>query len=111
MAAASNVSLEVYGASLPCISGVESLLELGCVAGATFRNKEFTEAKVEYQEGYNPLMKLLALDAQTSGGLLIGVNKEDAPALLKELKESGYHNQAAIIGSVCVRAEKDVYFY
>ncbi len=111
MAAASHVSIELYGASLPSIVGVKSLLELGCVAGATFRNKEFTEPKVEYKQGYNPLMKLLALDAQTSGGLLMGVNKEDAPALLQELKESGYHNQAAIIGSVCPKAEKDVYFY
>ena len=55
-------------------------------------------------------MKMAALDAQTSGGLLIGVDCDKAPAMLRDLKNCGYHDSAAIIGVVKERCEKDVVF-
>lgn len=110
MASASGVTVEIYGNSLPVLPGVRELTEAGCIAGATFRNKEFTDDRVEYRKGYDMNMKMAALDAQTSGGLLIGVDADKAPAMLRDIKRSGCHDQAAVIGVVRERTEKDVVF-
>lgn len=110
MASASGVTVEIYGGNLPVLPGVPELIESGCIAGAAFRNKEFTDDKVEYRKGYDMNMKMAALDAQTSGGLLIGVDADKAPALLRDIKRTGYHDSAAVIGVVTERGEKDVVF-
>ena len=110
MASASWVTIDIYGNNLPLLPGVTELTESGCIAGATFRNKEFTDDKVEYRNGYDMNMKMAALDAQTSGGLLIGVDCDKAPAMLRDIKRTGYHDSAAIIGVVKERGGKDVVF-
>ena len=46
-------------------------------------------------------MEEILFDPQTSGGLLLAVRKEEADALLNELKEAGM--PAAIVGEIKTR--------
>ena len=51
-------------------------------------------------------MEEILFDPQTSGGLLISLAKEDAPALLGKLKASGL--PAEIVGEVLEKAEPEI---
>ena len=51
-------------------------------------------------------MEEILFDPQTSGGLLISLAKEDAPALLGKLKASGL--PAEIVGEVLAKTEPEI---
>lgn len=100
MAEASGVTLEIESRQLPVLPQVMELLEEGCIAGASFRNLDFVKEHVYFSETCTTSYKMLCCDAQTSGGLLMGVAPEKADALLEELKKSPFHPYAAIIGKI-----------
>ena len=49
----------------------------------------------------------IVFDPQTSGGLLIAVESQQAEALFEELKQAGH--PAAIVGEIIPKAEKEIY--
>ena len=52
-------------------------------------------------------MEEVLFDPQTSGGLLIAVERQQADALLDELKQAGH--PASIVGEVIPKEEKEIY--
>lgn len=110
MASASGVTITLDGSSLPLLPEVESLIDMGCVAGATFRNKEFTDDRVEYLPSTDTICKMAALDAQTSGGLFMAIDADKAQEALSLLHSRGAKS-ATIVGDVIEKGEKDVLFY
>jgi AhpD family alkylhydroperoxidase len=99
MASASRVNVEIMWDDLPVLPGVLQCLADGIVSGAAERNREAFEQCVRSEEGVDATMLDLCFDAQTSGGLLIGVKETDAPVLLRRLHERGVV-QAVQIGFV-----------
>ena len=75
------------------------LLELGCIPGACFRNLEFTETDTAFAADLTYEQKMLAMDAQTSGGLLICCDPVKAPEMLADLAGLGY-GRSMIVGEV-----------
>ncbi|MDP4185118.1 MAG: selenide, water dikinase SelD [Bacteroidota bacterium] len=110
MAQASNVSFHLISKSLPLFPEVYSLLDDGCIPGAAFRNLEFVNDQLSFSKNVNYNMKMLACDAQTSGGLLMAVAAENAYEVLSALHDSGVHPDAAIIGDAVPRSAKSIYF-
>lgn len=110
MAEASGVTICIDSQSLPLMDGVSELLDDGCIPGAAFRNMEFVKHAVRFSAECTTISKMAATDAQTSGGLFIAVDSDKADALLNDLHASGVHPQAAIIGEVIPKAEKDIFF-
>ncbi len=109
MAVASSVAIELYESQIPLLPGVSDLIDQGCLPGAIFRNKEFIEEKIDISSAKSHIVKMAMLDAQTSGGLLIGVNKDETPKILDALQKSGHHPYATVIG--CVKeGEAQLYF-
>ncbi len=108
MAMGSGVSFRINAVNVPTIDKVLDLIELGCIPGAAFRNLEFVENDCHYEKsvGYNH--KMLLLDAQTSGGLLISSPPEQAETILEALKRTS-HPESAIIGEVIEKKQKPVY--
>ncbi len=51
-------------------------------------------------------MEEILFDPQTSGGLLISLSKNDAPALLTKLKDAGL--PAEIVGEVLEKTEPEI---
>ncbi len=109
LAEASKLSLNIDLSKLPLLPDAEQLIDDGCIPGAIFRNREYIEPNIELAEKNNFNRFLLANDPQTSGGLLMCAPAEHADDIISELKNSGLHPQASIIGEVVAKKEKNVY--
>lgn len=98
MAAASGVDVEVVAADLPALPGALEALAAGMVSGGTRRNREWVADVLDVAEGVPDHLVWLAADAQTSGGLLLGVDPDAVEGVLAELQAAGL--PAAAIGEV-----------
>lgn len=110
LAQASKVSLKIHSQKLPLIDGVYELMDEGCIPGAAFRNLRFVQDDVFFKSGCDYNLKMLACDAQTSGGLLMSVPSDKVDVVMKELSDSELHNQARVIGEVIPKSGKSIYF-
>ena len=70
------------------------------------KNRNHLEGHVDYGTVSFAMQEIL-LDPQTSGGLLFAVKSQDAQMFLKELLDEGI--EAAIVGEVTERKEKEIY--
>lgn len=104
MARASGVTITINLKTVPLLEGTCSLADQGCIPGAAFRNLDYTERDMRIIEGIDYNLKMIAHDAQTSGGLLIAVPPEKSGILLRELQQAG-HREAAIIGQAGKKQE------
>lgn len=104
MARGSGVTITLDMNAVPLADGTFDLAALGCIPGAAFRNLDYTERETRFDEGLDYSLKMIAHDAQTSGGLLMAVAPGKAGDLLKELHSSG-HPAAAVIGAVEEKGE------
>lgn len=98
LALASNVSIELNFSKIPLFDGVVDIYKDGCIPGATFRNKEFLGANIHFSDKMSYEDKMILFDAQTSGGLLFGIDSDVADVALKRLKSKSL--QAEIVGKV-----------
>ena len=93
---ASGCGAVVDVASLPLLTQARSLLDAGCVTGASARNWAGYGHEVDLPHRLAAWQPLLA-DPQTSGGLLVACAPEVADGVLARFHADG-HAQAAIIG-------------
>ena len=108
MTRGSHVDAEIYFDKLPFIKGLFDLPIIDLIAGGTKNNKEFVEDKVVYREDFSDLNKLIINDAQTSGGLLISLQKKHADNFILKCKEKGL-NDACIIGRIIEKGKGTIY--
>jgi selenide,water dikinase len=108
MAKASKVSIIINMKMVPLISNVYNLVEDGCIPGASFRNLEYAENDTFFASDLDYNLKMIAFDAQTSGGLLMCTQADHAKDILAELNSSGLLS-AAVVGKVVAQEEKFLY--
>jgi selenide,water dikinase len=108
MARASNVSIELKPDKVPLIGSTYRLVDEGCIPGASFRNLEFVENDSHFGMNLDYNLKMIAMDAQTSGGLLMCVQPEISDQVISELHYAGLPH-AAVIGKVTDKKEKYLY--
>ncbi|TXS95206.1 selenide, water dikinase SelD [Parahaliea maris] len=85
----SGVNAVLQESAIPVLEPVRAYIEAGCLPGGTGRNFE------AYGHRLAPLsdnQRALLCDPQTSGGLLIAVRPEQAPALEALLQQHGVHS-------------------
>lgn len=98
MAKASKVDLELNSKEIPLINESYQLVDNGCIPCAAFKNLEYTQNSIKFNDiDYN--LKMLLSDAQTSGGLLMGVNPEHAQNVVNSLIKQGFYC-SKVIGEV-----------
>ncbi len=102
---ANKFTIKIDKKSVPIIDGAFDMADMGIIPVGTYNNMEYLSDKVEFINSRRD--DIILYDAQTSGGLLISVSQKDAPALLQELKDSGYEN-SAIIGEVFTKDKKAI---
>ncbi len=90
----SGVDVDLSVGAVPFIDGVRELAEAGFIPGGSRRNLASLAKQVDAGE-IDDLTVLLLADAQTSGGLIFGVDPDHEAAVLAELAASG-HIAAAI---------------
>ncbi len=91
----STVDVTLQVSKVPVLAGVSELAEAGYVPGGSTRNLESVRPQLDVGSVSESDVLLLA-DAQTSGGLLFGVDPGKSSHCIDQLTESDH--QAAIVG-------------
>lgn len=89
MLAASGVGARIHAELVPVFPGVREQITAGAVPGGTVRNVAAAASFTAWPEGVDDAMRTLLCDAQTSGGLLMAVDRDAASDLLARLHETG----------------------
>ncbi len=99
VARASSCRLHIEASSLPILAGAREAFKAGCSTRGERSNRAYLGDCLTVAEGLDPFYSSLALDPQTSGGLLIFVDPAHATALKQALDDEGCLASARI-GSV-----------
>jgi len=99
MITGTNIGIRLDCNAIPLIPGTLDFAKQGFIPGGAFNNKAFRSHQVKPETHIEPILVDIFFDPQTSGGLLIGIQKDAANELLHDLRENGV-NAAAIIGKV-----------
>ena len=97
MARASRVSLQIRASQIPVLPGARECLERGILNRAHRTNWEYVKDEIELHH-LSEIERLLLVDAQTSGGLLLSVPQNQADETLARLQPT--FQSAAIVGKV-----------
>ena len=95
----STLGISISSELVPIIKETFDYAAMGLVPAGAFKNREFRECMVEFAPSVDRLVQDILFDPQTSGGLLICVDRKKADDLLKALKYGGVH-ESAVIGEV-----------
>ena len=101
-----DISFHIDASAVPILPDALNMAELDTVPGGSKRNMKHIEDKVAFV-GDAIHSKLILSDAQTSGGLLIAMDEDDAKEYVKRVEELCY-GYATIIGRVEPKGEKDI---
>jgi selenide, water dikinase len=99
MAAGSEVALEIDSNKIPIMNKVKDLVQEYCLPSGAYSNEKYFEKWVSFSENIDDVTRLTFFDPQTSGGLLISVNKDKAEELLKNINDRS-EIKAEIVGRV-----------
>lgn len=88
MAEASNVTFRLNFNDIPFITDAEEYANMGLIPAGAYKNKSFFLERTFIKENVPFFMNDILFDPQTSGGLLISVDKEHSKAVLENLTNS-----------------------
>ena len=91
----SGIDVAIDFAAVPLLPGTRELAEAGSMPGGSRRNLEWADERLD-RGGHDELDVLLLADAQTSGGLVFGVDPTEVDGVLVDLDSTGH--LAAVIG-------------
>jgi selenide,water dikinase len=105
MAKASQKTFEVTFSQIPQLDLAADCLQKGFLTKAHRSNTQYTESDVEIS-GLSDWQKLLLVDPQTSGGLLLSVASSQAPTIVQKLKSR--FAKVAVVGHVTEKQNQRV---
>lgn len=105
MAKGSDVTMVIDSKKVPFIDGTREYAEMGLVPGGSYTNRAYIEDAVFIDEKIPTYMQDILFDPQTSGGLLISIEKEKAQKLMTYYKEN-LKTEFDIIGEVINKEDK-----
>jgi selenide,water dikinase len=108
MATGSAVTIVLEAGQMPLLPSARRLAEQGSLTGGCKRNRDYLKNKVSIDRTVPEGLVEIALDPQTSGGLLIALPRDDASGLMAELHSQGVEaatvvGHATALQDVCVR--------
>jgi len=103
----SKVSLRFSAAKIPVFEEAREFARESIMPGGSFSNKDYYGQFTKVENGVSEEIQNIAFDAQTSGGLLMSVPKDNAEQMLKELHKQGV-SDAVIVGEVIPKQDKQI---
>lgn len=97
MAEASNVTLKFYMDSIPYIEEAQEYAEMGLVPAGTYNNRGYLDGKYKLS-GLKEWQEDLLFDPQTSGGLMVSCDREEANKIMEKLDKLDIKSE--VIGEV-----------
>ncbi|MCP4900723.1 MAG: selenide, water dikinase SelD, partial [bacterium] len=98
MASASGVDIEVWCDSVPVLAGTNELVAVGELPGGSRSNLAWSDRWVDWDPSVSDRTRMILADAQTNGGLVAAVPREQVSELLVRLEEGS--NAAAAVGVI-----------
>jgi selenide,water dikinase len=89
MAEASSVAFRLYLPSIPFLSGARKYAEGGNFPGGSADNRMYFNDRVNFADSIDEYNQMLLFDAQTSGGLLLVLERRKLNAFLNRANEKG----------------------
>jgi selenide,water dikinase len=89
MLLASGVGSRLYLEDVPVLEQVRNLAEIGLIPGGAYRNLEYLEGWLRWDEDIDDTDRLILTDPQTSGGLLMAVSGKRADEAVSALRAEG----------------------
>ncbi len=105
MAVESDVTVALVATSVPVLAGAVEHANAGVMPGGSRRNLAWVADFVEY-DNVDEVTRLVLADAQTSGGLVFGVDPSESAGVLEQLADTGH--TAAVIGRASPSAGRSV---
>ena len=106
MVEGSGMALELESRQIPILPEAMDYAAQGMMPGGAFKNKNFRLPMVEFSSEVDPLIQDLLFDPQTSGGLLMCVQREQADDLVNKLIDEGMVDSKNIGEVIRAPAEK-----
>ena len=107
MASGSGVTIVLEAAKMPLLANARRLAEQGALTGGCKRNRAYLKDKMAVARSVREGLVELALDPQTSGGLLMALPQSEASEAVARLHSSGV-KAATIVGYATPRQEVSV---
>jgi len=92
-----ETALKIYPDKVPVIDEALNFAGMGLIPGGTYRNRDFRKGCLAGFDKIDKVLMDILFDPQTSGGLLIAVQRDEAESLVLRLKDKGLES-ASIIG-------------
>ena len=108
MIAGTGTGIVIDSRAVPVLPEAFEFAAMGLVPAAAHKNRLFRRQMVTMAAGFDPVLRDILFDPQTSGGLLIGCPEEAARSLHHRLVEEGVV-EARIIGFATNSREERIY--
>ena len=95
----SGCSVRIVSGQVPIVPEAEEFAAIGLIPAGAYKNRDFREQMITFDETVPRTLQDLLFDPQTSGGLLIGVSDGHCKELVSALKKGGIAD-AVRIGEV-----------
>jgi selenide, water dikinase len=95
----SGCGIQINAEAVPVIPETFDYAEKGLIPGGCKKNREFRQHMVDFVSSIGNSFQDILFDPQTSGGLMIAVELEDAADLLADLRKNGMV-EADVVGEV-----------
>lgn len=105
MAEASEVTFELNVHDIAYFEEAEAYAKMGLVPAGAYKNRGYSEMKVEMSKVEEHFIDLL-YDPQTSGGLLLSVEPQYVEAVMEEFEKKHLDTKVSIIGTVTEKSDK-----
>ncbi len=103
MATGSGVTLVVESEKMPLLHHAQKLAAKGYLTGGSKRNREYLKDKVTIGPKIHESLVEVAIDPQTSGGLLIALPQRHASKLVEDLHSNGVEHATNIAHAVSLQ--------
>jgi selenide,water dikinase len=100
MAEASGVSIHLDKRKLPILPEVRDFADMGIIPEGAYRNRSYYIEWVRSELPEMDSLEMIGYDPQTSGGLLLAMERGAAEQLCVMLGQRGYAPKCRIIGEV-----------
>ncbi len=104
----SGIAATINTHNVPLISECYEYGSMGFVPAGSHNNRSFRKNMVKMAGNFDPVMRDILFDPQTSGGLLIGCKEKHANVLVQRLRSAGV-DTASIIGEVVSQKTEMIY--
>jgi selenide,water dikinase len=109
MISGTDKSVIIESQKVPILAEAYEFAAMGFVPIGAHKNREFRKDMVLAPTAFDPVLRDILFDPQTSGGLLIGCAEDDATALVLRLQSEGIEG-AAVIGFVTANPKNTIQF-